>query len=238
MSEPILKVEGIQAKYGDFIAVHSATLDVPEGKIVSLIGSNGAGKSTLMDTVAGLHRPSAGKVFFKGEDITGLPAEKIVTRGLSLVPQGSRCFIRMSVEDNLIMGSFPKGVRAKAKDTLEKVYNLFPVLKEKRNDASGSLSGGQRQMVAVGRALMTDPELVLFDEISLGLAPTVIKDIYATIKRLNKETGITVLLVEQDTQRAMKTGELCHVMLKGEVVLSGPPKELGDDEIKKAYFGI
>ena len=238
MSEPILKVEGIQAKYGDFIAVHSATLDVPEGKIVSLIGSNGAGKSTLMDTVAGLHRPSAGKVFFKGEDITGLPADKIVARGLSLVPQGSRCFIRMSVEDNLIMGSFPKNVRAKAKDNLEKVYNLFPVLKEKRNDASGSLSGGQRQMVAVGRALMTDPQLVLFDEISLGLAPTVIKDIYATIKRLNKETGITVLLVEQDTQRAMKTGELCHVMLKGEVVLSGPPKELGDDEIKKAYFGI
>ena len=238
MSEPLLKVEGIQAKYGDFIAVHSATLDVPEGKIVSLIGSNGAGKSTLMDTVAGLHKPSAGKVYFKGEDITGLPAEKIVTRGLSLVPQGSRCFIRMSVEDNLIMGSFPKGVRSKAKDNLEKVYNLFPVLKEKRNDASGSLSGGQRQMVAVGRALMTDPELVMFDEISLGLAPTVIKDIYATIKRLNKETGITVLLVEQDTQRAMKTGELCHVMLKGEVVLSGPPKELGDDEIKKAYFGI
>ena len=238
MSEPLLKVEGIQARYGDFIAVHSATLDVPEGKIVSLIGSNGAGKSTLMDTVAGLHKPSAGKVFFKGEDITGLPAEKIVTRGLSLVPQGSRCFIRMSVEDNLIMGSFPKAVRAKAKDNLEKVYTLFPVLKEKRNDASGSLSGGQRQMVAVGRALMTDPQLILFDEISLGLAPTVIKDIYATIKRLNKETGITVLLVEQDTHRAIKTGEICHVMLKGNVVLSGKSKELGDDEIKKAYFGI
>ena len=238
MSEPLLKVEGVQAKYGDFIAVHSATLDVPEGKIVSLIGSNGAGKSTLMDTVAGLHKPSAGKIYFKGEDITGLPAEKIVTRGLSLVPQGSRCFIRMSVEDNLIMGSFPKAVRSKAKDNLEKVYTLFPVLKEKRNDASGSLSGGQRQMVAVGRALMTDPELILFDEISLGLAPTVIKDIYATIKRINKETGTTVLLVEQDTHRAIKTGEICHVMLKGNVVLSGRSKELGDDEIKKAYFGI
>ena len=238
MSEPLLKVEGIQARYGDFIAVHSATLDVPEGKIVSLIGSNGAGKSTLMDTVAGLHKPSAGKVFFKGEDITGLPAEKIVTRGLSLVPQGSRCFIRMSVEDNLIMGSFPKGVRAKAKDSLERVYHLFPVLKEKRNDASGSLSGGQRQMVAVGRALMTNPELILFDEISLGLAPTVIKDIYATIKQINRETGMTILLVEQDTHRAIKTGEFCHVMLKGNVVLSGRSKELGDDEIKKAYFGI
>ena len=167
MSEPMLKVEGVQAKYGDFIAVHSATMSVDEGKIVSLIGSNGAGKSTLMDTIAGLHKPSAGKIYFKGEDITGLSAEKIVTKGLSLVPQGSRCFIRMSVEDNLIMGSFPKGVRAKAKDSLEMVYNLFPVLKEKRNDASGSLSGGQRQMVAVGRALMTNPQLILFDEISI-----------------------------------------------------------------------
>lgn len=238
MSEPMLKVESVQAKYGDFIAVHSASLEVPEGKIVSLIGSNGAGKSTLMDTIAGLHKPSAGKIYFKGEDITGLSAEKIVTKGLSLVPQGSRCFVRMSVEDNLIMGSFPKAVRAKAKDSLERVYSLFPVLKQKRNDLSGSLSGGQRQMVAVGRALMTNPECILFDEISLGLAPTVIKDIYATIKQINKETGMTILLVEQDTQRAMKTGEFCHVMLKGNVVLSGRPKELGDDEIKKAYFGI
>ena len=238
MSEPMLKVEGVQAKYGDFIAVHSASLDVPEGKIVSLIGSNGAGKSTLMDTIAGLHKPSAGKITFKGEDITGLPAEKIVTKGLSLVPQGSRCFVRMTVEDNLIMGSFPKGVRAKAKESLDMVYSLFPVLKVKRNDLSGSLSGGQRQMVAVGRALMTNPDCILFDEISLGLAPTVIKDIYATIKRINKETGMTILLVEQDTQRAMKTGEFCHVMLKGNVVLSGRPKELGDEEIKKAYFGI
>ncbi len=237
MSEPILKVEGVQAKYGDFIAVESATLDVPEGQIVSLIGSNGAGKSTLMDTIAGLHKASAGKIYFKGEDITGMPAEKIVLKGLSLVPQGSRCFIRMSVEDNLIMGSFPKSARKQAKDTLEYVYDLFPVLKEKRNDLSGSLSGGQRQMVAVGRALMTRPELILFDEISLGLAPTIIKDIYARIKEISA-SGTTVVLVEQDTHRAIKTAEICYVMLKGNVVLSGRSKELGEDEIKKAYFGV
>ncbi|MBE5969677.1 MAG: ABC transporter ATP-binding protein [Lachnospiraceae bacterium] len=238
MSEPMLKVEGVQAKYGDFIAVHSASLDVPQGKIVSVIGANGAGKSTLMDTIAGIHKASAGKVYFKGEDITNLPAEKIVTRGLSLVPQGSRCFIRMTVEDNLIMGSFPKNARAGVKDTLDMVYTLFPVLKEKRNDLSGSLSGGQRQMVAVGRALMTKPELILFDEISLGLAPTIIKDIYATIKKINKDTGLTIVLVEQDTKRAIKTGEISHVMLKGNVVLSGNSAELGEEEIKKAYFGI
>lgn len=238
MSEPMLKVENVQSKYGDFIAVQDASLEVPEGSIVSLIGSNGAGKSTLMDTIAGLHKPSAGKIYFKGEDITGLPAEKIVTRGLSLVPQGSRCFIRMTVEDNLIMGSFPKAMRKKCADSLERVYELFPVLKEKRNDLSGSLSGGQRQMVAVGRALMTNPELVLFDEISLGLAPTIIKDIYARIKEINKTTGTTVVLVEQDTHRAIKTAEIVDVMLKGKVVLTGKPQDLGEDEIKKAYFGI
>ncbi len=237
MSEPMLKVENVQAKYGDFIAVQDASLEVQEGMIVSLIGSNGAGKSTLMDTIAGLHKPSAGKIYFKGEDITGLPAEKIVTRGLSLVPQGSRCFIRMTVEDNLIMGSFPKAMRKKCADSLERVYELFPVLKEKRNDLSGSLSGGQRQMVAVGRALMTNPELVLFDEISLGLAPTIIKDIYARIKEINK-AGTTVVLVEQDTHRAIKTAEVVDVMLKGKVVLTGRPQDLGEDEIKKAYFGI
>lgn len=237
MSDPILRVEGVQSKYGDFIAVESATLEVPEKKIVSIIGSNGAGKSTLMDTIAGLHKPSAGKIYFKGEDITGLPAEKIVLRGLSLVPQGSRCFIRMSVEDNLIMGSFPKTARQNVKDTLEWVYELFPVLKEKRNDPSGSLSGGQRQMVAVGRALMTKPELILFDEISLGLAPTIIKDIYARIKEISAG-GTSVVLVEQDTQRAIRTAEICHIMLKGNVVLSGKSGELTDEQIKAAYFGI
>lgn len=237
MSDPILKVEGLQAKYGDFLAVESATLDVPEKKIVSVIGSNGAGKSTLMDTIAGIHRPCAGKVIFKGEDITGMPAEKIVTRGLSLVPQGSRCFVRMTVEDNLIMGSYPKSARGKMKQSLEKVYELFPVLKTKRNELSGSLSGGQRQMVAVARALMTDPELIIFDEISLGLAPTVIKDIYARVKEINRE-GTTIVIVEQDTQRAIRSSETCHVMLKGKVVLSGLSKELSDEEIKKAYFGI
>ena len=237
MSEPILKVEGVQAKYGDFIAVESATLDVPQGMIVSVIGANGAGKSTLMDTIAGVHKPSAGKVYFKGEDITGMPAEKLVTRGLSLVPQGSRCFIRMTVEDNLIMGSYPKSARGKLKESLERVYELFPVLKQKRNDLSGSLSGGQRQMVAIGRALMTNPDCVRSDELSLGLAPTIIKDIYARSKEISAG-GMTVVLVEQDTQRAIRTAQLCHIMLKGRVVLSGSSKELTDEEIKKAYFGL
>ena len=233
----LLEVKDMRFAYGKTEVIHGISFDIEEGEIVTLIGANGAGKSTLMDTIAGVHKPSAGKIYFKGEDITGMPAEKIVTRGLSLVPQGSRCFIRMTVEDNLIMGSYPKHVRAKAKDSLERVYELFPVLKEKRNDLAGSLSGGQRQMVAVGRALMTNPECILFDEISLGLAPTVIKDIYARIRQINKE-GMTVVLVEQDTNRAIRTGEFATVMLKGKTVLAGRSKELGEDEIKAAYFGL
>ncbi len=237
MSEPILKVENVQAKYKDFLAVSNASLFVPEKEVVSLIGANGAGKSTLMDCIAGVHTPSAGKITFKGEDITGLPAYEIVTRGLTLVPQGSRCFVRMSVEDNLIMGSFPKRARAKMKETLTRVYDLFPVLHEKRNDPSGSLSGGQRQMVAIGRALMTQPEMIMFDEISLGLAPTIIKDIYARIKMINQE-GMNIVLVEQDVHRSRKASARSFVMLKGEVVLSGPSQELTEEEIKNAYFGI
>lgn len=237
MSEAILRVEHIAAKYGDFLAVADASLDVEAGKIVSIIGANGAGKSTLMDCVAGVMKPSGGKVFFKGQDITGLPPCEIVKRGLTLVPQGSRCFVRMTVEENLIMGAFCKKARPGRRDMLKKVYALFPVLEEKRNDISGSLSGGQRQMVAIGRALMSAPELILFDEISLGLAPTIIKDIYARIRQINAE-GTSVVLVEQDVKRSIKTSEYAHIMLKGRVVLSGPSSALGEEAIKNAYFGI
>mgnify|MGYP000854937909 CR=1 FL=1 len=237
MSEPILKVENIQAKYGDFLAVADASMAVQEKEVASLIGANGAGKSTLMDCVAGVHTPSGGKVTFMGEDITGVPANELVGRGLCLVPQGSRCFVRMTVEDNLKMGSFPKPARPYMKESLERVYDLFPVLKEKRNDLSGSLSGGQRQMVAIGRALMTRPKLILFDEISLGLAPTIIKDIYARIKQINQE-GMSVVLVEQDVHRSRKASASCFVMLKGRIVLSGPSAQLTEEEIKNAYFGI
>jgi branched-chain amino acid transport system ATP-binding protein len=234
----MLVVQDLRVSYGDFVAVNGASLTVPKGTNFSLVGTNGAGKSTLVDCIAGVTKPARGKVFFKGEDITGKPAHEIVARGLTLVPQGSRCFVRLTVEDNLIIGSYTKKARASKAESLRYVYDLFPVLYEKRNDLSGSLSGGQRQMVAIGRALMSQPEMILFDEISLGLAPTVIKDIYVRIREINRENGVTVVLIEQDVKRSLQTSSRCDVMLGGRIVLSGSPAVLPEERIKAAYFGM
>lgn len=238
MSETLLDIKDLSAGYGDFRAVDGVNLSVERGQIVSLIGLNGAGKTTLINTVAGLHKPRSGKVSFKGGDITGMSAEKIVARGLSLVPQGGRCFNRMSVQDNLLMGSFPKAARRRSKETLERVYELFPDLKEMKKRPAGTLSGGQRQMAAIGRALMACPECLIFDEISLGLSPAVIKDIYQRIKKINEEEKTSIILIEQDTQRALRTSDIFYVMLKGKVVLSGLSSEIDSESLKKAYFGI
>ena len=234
----MLSIDGLQVRYGDFIAVSSVTLEVAPGQIAALIGANGAGKSSLLNAVAGLMRPTAGTVRFDGCDITGMPADRIVAKGLSLVPQGGRSFLRMSVHDNLVIGSYPKAVRKHADASLERVYSLFPVLEKKRNELAGSLSGGQRQMLAIGRALMSRPKCLMFDEISLGLAPVTIKDLYARIRQINSEEGITIILVEQDTERALRIADTCCVMLKGEVAMAGPAKDMTNESIKSAYFGI
>lgn len=237
MSEILLKAEDINTFYGDFHAVQGASFEVKRGEIISIIGTNGAGKSTLMRTIGGTLSPKTGKVYYKGEEITGLPPHKLVDMGIAQVPEGGRVFSRMSVEDNLVMGSYTKRARKNKDSALAKVYGLFPVLKEKCKLPAGSLSGGQRQMVAIGRALMSEPELICFDEISIGLAPTVIKDIYATIRQINKE-GTTIILVEQDVKRSLKTSERAYIMLKGKAVLSGKSSELTEEDVTKAYFGI
>lgn len=238
MSDALLSIKNLSAGYGDFVAIDSVDLAVKKGQIVSLIGINGAGKTTLMHTVAGLHKPASGKVLFGGEDITGLSADKIVAKGLSLVPQGGRCFTRMSVQDNLLMGSFPRSARKNAKQTLEHIYELFPDLGEMKQRPAGNLSGGQRQMVAIGRALMGDPECLIFDEISLGLSPVIINDIYKKIKRINEEENTSIILIEQDIRRALKASDAFYVMLKGRVALSGQSDEIDSETLKKAYFGI
>ena len=234
----MLRIENLQVKYGDFTAVESASLEVPEGEIVSLIGANGAGKSSLLNAAAGILKPESGRVFFAGKDITGKEASEIVKMGLSLVPQGGRCFDRMSVQDNLLMGSYPKQARGKARERMEWIYSLFPVLAEKRKEMAGTLSGGQRQMTAIGRALMSGPRCILFDEISLGLAPVIIREIYACIRKINEEGRVTVVLVEQDTERTLQISDRFYVMLKGNVVLSGKSSEVPAEKIRQVYFGV
>jgi len=236
MSE-ILRVEGVDVFYNDFQAVQKASFFMNKGEIVSLIGTNGAGKTTLMRAICGVLPARNGKVFFEGDEVTGLPPHKIVDLGVSLVPEGRHLFTRMSVKDNLIMGSYTSRARKGAKAGLEKVYELFPILKEKSEQAAGSLSGGQQQMVAIGRALMSDPKLICFDEIALGLAPTIIKDIYARVRELNG-LGLSIILVEQDVRRSLKESKRAYVMLKGKVVLEGVSKDLTEEEVGKAYFGM
>ena len=234
----MLSVDHLLVGYDGFIAVSSASLTVSAGQIVSLIGANGAGKTSLLSAVAGLLKPDAGRVLFQEEDITGLPADQVVSRGLCMVPQGGRCFLRMSVEDNLLVGSYPKSARAKRLQSLESVYALFPMLKEKRRDQAGTLSGGQRQMVAIGRALMAEPRCLIFDEISLGLAPVVIQDLYAAIREINRQRHAAVILVEQDTNRALRASDYCYIMQGGRISLEGPSASLTPQAIREAYFGI
>ena len=234
----MLTVEHLQVKYEDFTAVSDASLTVAPGQVVALIGANGAGKSSLLGALAGLLPAASGRITFQGEDITRLPAEEVARRGLCLVPQGGRCFGRMSVEDNLIVGSYPRRARAHRAESLERVYGLFPALKEKRKDPAGTLSGGQRQMVAIGRALMTEPACLLFDEISLGLAPIVVQEIYERIALLNRESAMGILLVEQDTQRALRMSDFSYILLEGRVSLEGPSASLTPEALREAYFGV
>ena len=237
MNEELLRVEGVDVFYGDFQAVQQASFFVKKGEVISLIGTNGAGKTTLMRAICGTLPIKNGKVFYEGEDVTDLPPHKIVDIGISLVPEGRHLFGRMSVKDNLIMGSYTPRARKNVKANLKKVYELFPVLKEKSEQAAGALSGGQQQMVAIGRALMSEPKIIYFDEIALGLAPTVIRDIYARVRELNND-GMTIVLVEQDVRRSLKQSRRAYVMLKGKVVLEGDSQRLTEEEVSRAYFGM
>ncbi len=235
--EVSLRVEDLDVFYGDFQAIRKVSFEVPAGSVVSIIGANGAGKSTLLKAISGILKPASGRLHFDGLDITQLPAHRIVELGMALVPEGGRVFPRMTVLDNLITGAYTARARKRKDDLLKRVCDLFPILAERSGQVAGSLSGGQRQMLAIGRALMSDPRLVMFDEISLGLAPTVIKDIYQRIRAINQE-GTTVVLVEQDVKRSLKASETSYVMLEGRIVLSGRSSELPEEDVRKAYFGI
>jgi len=238
MSErPLLKLNQVSVYYGDLCAVRDITLEVREGEIVSLIGANGAGKSTILNTIMGLTHPKTGSIEFAGRRIERLETHDITQLGLALVPEGRRIFPELTVYENLIAGSYTRRARQNKQQMLKRVYELFPILEERKKQLASTLSGGEQQMLAIGRALMTDPKMILFDEISLGLSPIVTLKIYETIKRIRSE-GVTILLVEQNVRQSLAVADRAYVLKAGRIVLSGETKDLRDEEeVRKAYFG-
>jgi branched-chain amino acid transport system ATP-binding protein len=236
-TESILKIDKIDVYYADFHALWDLSLEIKKGEIVSIIGANGAGKSTLMNTIAGLSTPANGSIEFYGNRIDGIEPHLSVEKGIALVPEGRRMFPRLTVLENLLIGAYTPRARKKIEINLKKVHDLFPLLDERRHQKSNTLSGGEQQMLAIGRALMSEPSLLLCDEISLGLAPVVIKGIYKQLNLINQE-GITIALVEQDVKRSLKIAGRAYVMLEGKVALEGNASELGEDQVRKAYFGM
>jgi branched-chain amino acid transport system ATP-binding protein len=233
----VLSLNDVNVYYGAIWALKGVSLTVGEGEIVSLIGANGAGKSTTLRAISGIVKVSSGQIIFQGEDITKVPAHDIVKRGIAQVPEGRRIFANLSVLENLEMGAYTRNDKKGIKDDLESVLERFPRLKERKNQVAGTLSGGEQQMLAIGRALMTRPSLLLLDEPSMGLAPLLVKEIFSIIKEINQD-GTTILLVEQNARMALQIAQRAYVLETGRIVLEGPAKELAQQEdVKKAYLG-
>jgi len=234
----MLEVRDLEVRYGPAQALWGVSLDVGAGELVSVVGPNGAGKTTLINTLAGLLRSSSGSLRFAGEEITRTPAHRFCQKGIAIVPEGRRLFTGMTVLENLELGSYLPEAKARRRQTLDEVLALFPALREKLPVAAGLLSGGQQQMVAIGRALMARPKLLLLDEPSLGLAPAIVLDMFAAIRRINAD-GLSVLLVEQNIVMAMEIASRAYVLEEGRTVLSGPASTLLErPEIRKAYLGL
>jgi branched-chain amino acid transport system ATP-binding protein len=237
MSQPLLKIDHLEVQYGDLIGVADVSLEVPKGSVVALLCSNGAGKTTTLNAIAGTARVSAGSVTFAGENIAGQPAYAIVRKGLALSPEGWRLFAQQSVENNLMLGATPLADRKQIPRLLDHVYTVFPRLAERRAQRAGTMSGGERQMLAVGRALMSDPKLLMLDEPSLGLAPAVVESMYETFGRLHSE-GLTILLAEQSIELALEVSDFATVLQVGKSVLSGTAADLAvDPQVQRAYLG-
>ncbi len=238
MSTALLQAEALEAGYGEVQVLWGISLGAAAGHMTTIVGANGVGKTTSLRAIVGSIRPWAGKVLFKGEDVTGLPPHLKAARGLALVPEGRQLFSDMSVEENLEMGAFARrGTRSYA-SRLERVYTLFQVLKERRLQRAGTLSGGEQQMLAIARGLMSEPDLLIIDELSLGLAPLVVHEIFATLRRL-KEEGLTILLVEQNVHLAFAVSDYAYVLAEGRMFTEGVPQKLeAMPEIRKAYLGL
>ena len=233
----MLEVKDLHVSYGGIRALRGVNLEVPDGKIVTLIGANGAGKSTMLRTISGLVKAESGSVTYNGKELIGMPINKILELGIAMVPEGRRVFTNLSVLENLKIGAYLRKEKAEIQKDIEWVYELFPRLQERSWQMAGTLSGGEQQMLAVGRALMSRPKLMMMDEPSLGLAPLVVKGIFEIIREINKQ-GVTVLLIEQNANMALKTADLAYVLETGEITLHGTGAELLTNEaVKRAYLG-
>lgn len=234
----LLKINKVNTFYGGIQALWDVSLEVKSKEIVALIGANGSGKSTLLDTISGLIHPAHGSIEFEGRTITTLNPYQIVSLGISQVPEGRRVFPDLSVLDNLILGSYNRAARSKKEENFAIVYELFPILEVRKNQLAKTLSGGEQQMLALGRGLMSNPKLMLLDEMSLGLAPIVINEVYGILRNI-RERGITILLVEQNVKRSLDEADRAYILEAGRVVLSGDVADLRKEkEVKKAYFGV
>ena len=239
MSEPILRLSNVEAAYGPITAIRGVSLEVPRGKIVTVLGANGAGKTTILKTTSGVLDPVTGVVELEGRRIQGMAPDAIVALGMSHVPEGREVFPFLSVRDNLRMGAYLRKDKSGVAADLEKVYDYFPVLRERRDQPAGLLSGGQQQMLAISRALMSRPKVLLLDEPSLGLSPLLVKEIFAIVRRLNKEEGVSILLVEQNAKVALETADYGYVLEVGRVVMHDTSKALmNSNEIRESYLGV
>lgn len=239
MAEPLLELKDVHVRYGVIEAVRGINLTVGESEVVTLIGGNGAGKTTTLRAISMVHAPSEGQILFKGEDITTLRSDEVVARGIIHVPEGRHIFPNMSVGENLDMGAFQRGKtsRKELNEDIDRVFTLFPRMKERRKQAGGTLSGGEQQMLAIGRALMAKPKLLMLDEPSMGLAPQVVETVFGVVETINSE-GIPVLLIEQNAQMALQAATRGYVIETGEIVLEDKAESLlGNDRVRKAYLG-
>lgn len=233
----MLEIKDLEVFYGVIRAIKGISFEVNQGEVIALIGANGAGKTTILHTISGLIRPKLGSITFEGNNLVKTPADKIVRLGIAQVPEGRRVFANLSVYENLMLGAFKRSDKAKIKDDLESVYKRFPRLAERKKQAAGTLSGGEQQMLAMGRALMSDPKILLMDEPSMGLSPILVGEIFDIIKSIS-EQGVTVLLVEQNAKKALQIADRAYVLETGRITLSGSADELmHNDAVRKAYLG-
>jgi branched-chain amino acid transport system ATP-binding protein len=234
----MLKIENLDVYYGDAQALDGVSLEIPQGAIVAIVGANGAGKTSLIRTIAGMHKPARGRILYRGEDIAGWPSHKVCDLGIGQVAEGRQVFPSLSIAENLAMGAMVPRAKADRDRILDKVYTMFPRLAERRAQAAGTLSGGEQQMLAIGRCLMGSPELVMFDEPSLGLAPTIVQQVLKTVRDLNRD-GLTCVLVEQNVAVSLKLASQAYVLENGRITLSGTGEALlGDDRVRQAYLGM